>query len=418
MTKERKSRAFNSSDVSLRQRILSGFEHLFNRELDPSNRWIILSCLIPWDELCSLYYKETGRHTAGRKALNPRIILDSLSIRYFCELDDRETVYRISENIYMQYFLGYSSFTSDKPFDTSLFGDIRKRLGMDCMNAINEKIVQLKTRFEDKSGRKNEPSAEVSQTDEDLPVDSKEDVSDPPSEEIHKGLLLPDTTVYPQDIVYPADLDLLSEAREISERLIDSLYDKHLHREKSRTYRQVARKEYLQTAQKKKKTKNAVRKQLGYPGCNIRSIHHLLDFYPAVVLADMIYCTRDNRKMLKGKGSGNLLGGQPLGRPSVSAVSIHVSPGERNPIEGKFDQARTEYGLNRIKARSKQSCESWIAGLFLVFNLLKLAEAAVSCRVMKVLRHFSTKMIEETGSLLTLYRGNIRRHSYAMTAVA
>jgi hypothetical protein len=72
--------------------------------------------------------------------------------------------------------------------------------------------------------------------------------------------------------------------------------------------------------------------------------------YPKEVLADQIYCTRSNRKMLKEKGI--LLKAKPLGRPS--ALSIHVSPGERNPIEGKFGQAKTGYGLNRIKARLKR----------------------------------------------------------------
>ena len=530
MTKERKSRAFNSGYMIPRQGVLPGFEHPFDRELDSSNRWIVLAHLIPWDELCSVYYKEVGRPTVGREALNPRIILGSLIIKYLCKLDDRETVDQISENIYMQYFLGYASFTSDKPFDASLFVDIRKRLGIDFMNAINEKIVQLKTGFEDKSKKKNEPPKDISQTDEYLSVDSKEDIIDPPSlEEVYKGRLLLDATVCPQDIAYPTDLDLLSESREVSEHLIDRLYDKSLHGEKPRTYRQVARKEYLQTAQKKKKTKkqirSAVRKQLGYLGRNIRSIHHLLDaypvlpfdrherkyfyviqtlfeqqltmyrththtiehrivsihqphvrpivrgkasasvefgakiqvsvidgisfldelsweafneskfmessvekyrtrfgFYPREVLADKIYCTRENRKMLKGKGessgSGILLRAKPLGRPSASAVSIHVSPGERNPIEGKFGQAKTGYGLNRIKARLKQTSESWIAGIFLVLNLVKLAEAAASWFVVKVRLHFSAWMSDMNTAILTVYRDDIRRHSYAMTAVA
>jgi hypothetical protein len=68
-------------------------------------------------------------------------VLGSLIIKHLCNLDDRETIDQVSENIYMQYFLGYSSFTSDKPFDASLFGEIRKRLGMDALNAINKKIV-------------------------------------------------------------------------------------------------------------------------------------------------------------------------------------------------------------------------------------------------------------------------------------
>jgi hypothetical protein len=60
----------------------------------------------------------------------------------------------ISKNIYMQYFLGYPSFVNDKPFDASLFVDIRKRLGLDVINSMNERIVKLKTGFEEKPLRK------------------------------------------------------------------------------------------------------------------------------------------------------------------------------------------------------------------------------------------------------------------------
>ena len=51
----------------------------------------------------------------------------------------------------------------------------------------------------------------------------------------------------------------------------------------------------------------------------------------------------------------------------------HVRPGERNPIEGKFGQAKTAYGLNRVKARLQQTSQSWIATIVLVLNLVKLA---------------------------------------------
>jgi len=138
--------------------------------------------------------KQSGHRDSGREPINPRIVLRALIIKYLYKSDDRETADRISENICMQYFPGYPSFTSEKPFDASLFADIRKRLGMDSVNAINEKIA-----------------------------------------------------------VHPTDLDLLSEAREISEGMTDRIYKSHLHGEKPRTYRQTARKEYLHTAQKKKK---------------------------------------------------------------------------------------------------------------------------------------------------------------------
>ena len=100
-------------------------------------------------------------------------------------------------------------------------------------------------------------------------------------------------------------------------------------------------------------------------------------FYPAKVLADKIYCTRENRKWLESKNI--LLAAKPLGRPSAKAVANHVRPGERNPIEGKFGQAKNGYGMNRIRARLKETSQSWIASIILVLNLVKLAGMALVC---------------------------------------
>jgi len=61
-------------------------------------------------------------------------------------------------------------------------------------------------------------------------------------------------------------------------------------------------------------------------------------YYPAYVLADKIYCNRYNRAYLKENGI--ILKAKPLRRPSEEALSNQVSPGERNPIEGKFGQAK------------------------------------------------------------------------------
>jgi transposase, IS5 family len=482
MKNHRKSRALSPGYESPNQLVLSGFESPFEQELNPANRWIVLSQLIPWDEICSLYRKHVGISSTGRPGLSPRVVLGSLIIKHLCNLDDRETVDQISENIYMQYFLGYSSFSNEAPFDASLFVDFRKRLGLEAINAINERIVKLKTHME--SGKNKSDTKESS-------IDSPNDDSSEDATE-NKGRIIFDATACPQDIAYPTDLNLLNEARKVSENLIDQLYASSLHEKKPRTYRKIARKRYLHTAQKKNKSKkeirNAVRIQLGYLQRNINSIHRLLDaypilplekkerkyfyviqtlldqqlwmyksrthsiqdrivsihqphvrpivrgksqakvefgskihvsiidgisfldelswdafnegshmeryvekykerfgYYPREVLADQIYCSRPNRAMLKEKGIKLLA--KPLGRPS--AVSIHVSPGERNPIEGKFGQAKTGYGLNRIKARLRQTSESWIAGIFLVLNLVKLAGVALPCMILKSVLSFS-----------------------------
>jgi len=110
-------------------------------------------------------------------------------------------------------------------------------------------------------------------------------------------------------------------------------------------------------------------------------------YYPQEVLADQIYCNRENRRLLKEKGIRLLA--KPLGRPSAVKIK-HVSPGERNPIEWKFGQAKTAYGLDNIKARLKNTSESWIACIFLVLNLVKLASEASFCFIFKLLSFSAT----------------------------
>ena len=121
--------------------------------------------------------------------------------------------------------------------------------------------------------------------------------------------------------------------------------------------------------------------------------------YPSEVLADQIYCTRVNRAALKELGIKLLA--KPLGRPS--AMTIHVSPGERNPIEGKFGQAKTAYGLNRIKARLKGTSESWIATIILVLNLVKLAGVALLRPITNLFTSFSARLFIPMNSYILRY---------------
>jgi len=485
MNRPTKKRAPSPTYLSPNQLSLDCFNSPFEQNLNPLNRWIVLAKLIPWDDICSLYLKSIGVSSTGRPPLSPRVVIGSLIIKHLCNLDDRETVDQISENIYMQYFLGYQTFSSEPPFDASLFVEFRKRLGMEQINLINERIVQLKNRGANGDEDKT-PDSDIN------PNDTRDNGGQPIQ---NKGRVIFDATACPQDIAYPTDLDLLSSAREKSEQLIDLLYAKMLHKKKPRTYRFEARKYYLKTAQKKNKSRKEIRKAIGrqlrylrrniylvnklldaYPSIplgakeykyflviqtlyeqqkqmfdnrthsiddRIVSIHqphvrpivrgksqakvefgakihvslidgiafmdelswdafnegsHMLDYveqykkrhgyYPAEILADQIYCNRDNRAKLKEKGIRLLA--KPLGRPS--AVQIHVSPGERNPIEGKFGQAKTGYGLNRIRARLKGTSESWIASIILVLNLVRLAGEALLCPIIRLVVSFSAML--------------------------
>jgi hypothetical protein len=481
MQKRYKKRADSPKYVSPKQLTIEGFETPFEQTLNPSNRWVVLANLIPWDEVCETYQKHKGYSPTGRHPISPRVMIGSIIIKHLCNLDDRETVAQISENIYMQYFLGYASFSNQEPFDASLLTVFRKRLGMDLVNAINEQIVTLKARYD---------SQQQAPKEQDQDHDDASDNDNQSSS--NKGKLIMDATACPQDIAYPTDLDLLSDARVKSEQLIDQLYDITIHKEKPRTYRQKARKKYLEVAQNRNKSRKIIRKAIGeqlrFLKRNIRSINRLLDsyatiplkskdykyllviqtlyqqqnkmfeqkkhsidnrivsihqphvrpivrgksqakvefgakiqvslidgisfldklsweafnegvhmlqyieqyrsrfgFYPKEVLADKIYCTRVNRALLKEKGIRLIA--KPLGRPP--AVPIHLSPGERNPIEGKFGQAKTGYGLNRIKAKLMETSETWIASILLVLNLVKLAGLGFLWRIFSGYKSFS-----------------------------
>jgi hypothetical protein len=78
-------------------------------------------------------------------------------------------------------------------------------------------------------------------------------------------------------MTYPTDLNLLNDAREKTEAMIDTLHAPFIgSKRKPRTYRQKARKEYLAVAKQKKpgcKTiRKAIGKQLRYLRRNLKTI--------------------------------------------------------------------------------------------------------------------------------------------------
>jgi hypothetical protein len=100
--------------------------------------------------------------------------------------------------------------------------------------------------------------------------------------------------------------------------------------------------------------------------------------WPAKVLADGAYGTRDNRRWLAERGIA--FGGKPLGRPpklteaqrKVVLAARREDACRRIPIEGKFGQGKGAYGLARIAARRADTSEAWIRSIFLVMNLIAL----------------------------------------------
>ncbi len=132
--------------------------------------------------------------STGADGVNPRVAIGSMIIKHMCDLSDRETVQQIQENIYMQYFIGYSSFNDQEPFDPSLFVDFRKRLGIEQINEINEKLMNEKQINKEKN---NDNDDSVRNSKDTKVEQSKETDSRASNEITHKGKLLTDTTACP-----------------------------------------------------------------------------------------------------------------------------------------------------------------------------------------------------------------------------
>ena len=70
------------------------------------------------------------------------MVIGAVIIKHMLCIDDREVLQQISENMYLQYFVGLSSFQPEPPFDASLLVTIRKRLGKEAMGELNEVILR------------------------------------------------------------------------------------------------------------------------------------------------------------------------------------------------------------------------------------------------------------------------------------
>jgi hypothetical protein len=104
----------------------------------------------------------------------------------------------------------------------------------------------------------------------------------------------------PSDIAYPTDLNLLNEAREQAEQIIDTLYEPVRGTiTKPRTYRRTARKSYLGAAKARRlsaaKRRKAIGKQLRFLRRDLRHIEDLLT-YDAVTLG--LLPSRQYRQLL------------------------------------------------------------------------------------------------------------------------
>jgi hypothetical protein len=153
------------------------------------------------------------------------VAFGALFIKQRLGLTDEETVEQVRENPYMQFFLGFSGYSSKPPFDPSMMVHFRKRFTEEDLKRINELIVErgkamlMEAVASISNDDADDPDADAGNQ---LSLDELVKPADWP-EEKNWGTLSIDASCTPADITYPTDLKLLNEARESTERIIDDL---------------------------------------------------------------------------------------------------------------------------------------------------------------------------------------------------
>ena len=209
-------------------------------QLDTENEWVKLAEIVPWDEAEEQYARQFVNN--GHPAHSARIALGALIIKQKLKCSDEWTVRHISENPYLQFFIGLKEYTSKCPFGASTMVDFRKRFPPEAIAALLAASAK-----------------------EEKDDDNNDDHTNGSGE--NQGTLIMDATCCPADIAYPQDFQLLNEAREKLEQIVDD-YCKAYHLKKPRMRRKCARRDYLNLSKCKKRTakklRQGIRKQIQY----------------------------------------------------------------------------------------------------------------------------------------------------------
>lgn len=256
----------------------------FGGHLDENNRWVRLRKSIDWKAIHEVYEKNFANKETGNPALSAEIAFGSLYIQRKLSLTDRELVEQISENPYMQYFIGFKEFSTERPFDPSLLVTFRKRLTAEMLEEISERMFLVEeddNDDDDDDGTPPEDGGTSSGTENE-------------TDDGHgnSGTLIIDASCTPADIAYPTDLELCDKARRWTEIILDHYWAEcgpaGEGRTKPRTYRKTARRRFLNLNKRRRKSASKIRKELRYQlGCirrNLGYIRKYEEIYGTVIL--------------------------------------------------------------------------------------------------------------------------------------
>lgn len=229
---------------------------------------------------------------AGRCGYSFRIVFGFLVIQGILDISDRDVCKMVSESPYLQYFLGYESFSVSNTVHPTSLVHFKKRLDWETMEKLNE--VVRKSRVESKGYRgdmKGDANGEAEkeeafEREEGTPC---EKISDVPARAIkNAGTLILDATCGPVNIRFPQDFSLLNEARTSTEGIIDRICEEH-NISKPRTYVKVLQKAAKDLSKTKKKKEEQIRHvvklELNAIERNLKYIEGFLKDYAEVELS-------------------------------------------------------------------------------------------------------------------------------------
>ena len=354
------------------QMTVEDFVPPFGGKLDANNRWVKMSKLMPWDMIEDIYAKTfKDENNNGRPPVPARIAFGALFIKENENFPQRRTMEHISENVYMQYFLGLTEFTAKPLFESSMLSQFAARFTKEDMIKINEELYRRMHPQKDGTSESDPPGT----TPPDCDMQSDSTPTD--SDSVNKGTVILDATVAPADIRFPTDLSLLNECREGTEKIIDDVWGKTERKGKKTSYnRKKARKGYLKIAKQRKprksQIKQAVREQLECVEKNLDALDRMLanigkeDYLkhcarldtireiakqqrwhydnPGEPVPNRIVSVRQPhiRPVVRGKARGEVEFGQKLGLSIVDGFTFIENQNWDNFAEGKTLQASAE----------------------------------------------------------------------------
>ncbi|MDO9579824.1 MAG: IS5 family transposase, partial [Bacteroidales bacterium] len=140
----------------------------------------------------------------------------------------------------------------------------------------------------------------------------------------------------------------------------------------------------------------------------VESYRELHGHYPELVQVDKIYATRENRMWLTERNVR--ITAVPLGRRKGRETETYYQKqkrrkeaAERNHIEGKFGQGKNGYNLNEIRARLKNTSESWVACIFFIMNLILYEKGYIFDSILGEINSTKNKIIERGQQIMMLF---------------